>query len=142
MSFLTVIAITSALLVIATIASGIYFTYKDTPATKPKLKKFLRMNLSVFIPTIASSFVIFVPNIAAAAGGDASVSGTAYIAAAIATGVACLGSAYAVATVGSAALGAISENEKIFGKTLIFGGLAEGIAIYGLIIAIMIISSL
>lgn len=47
-----------------------------------------------------------------------------------------------VAVVGSAALGAVSEDPKILGKTLIFVGLAEGVAIYGLVISIMIIGSL
>jgi len=45
----------------------------------------------------------------------------------------------AVAVVGAAALGAISEKPELFGQALIFVGLAEGIAIYGLIIAIMIL---
>jgi len=42
--------------------------------------------------------------------------------------------------VGSSALGAVSEDPSILGKTLIYVGLAEGIAIYGLIISIMILS--
>mgnify|MGYP002564969783 CR=1 FL=1 len=42
----------------------------------------------------------------------------------------------------SAAIGAISENEGVFGKCLIFVGLAEGLALYGLLIGFMIISKL
>jgi V/A-type H+-transporting ATPase subunit K len=61
------------------------------------------------------------------------------IAAALAVGMSSLGAAIAVAAVGSAALGAMSEKPELGGRALIFLGLAEGIAIYGLIIAIMIL---
>ncbi len=64
----------------------------------------------------------------------------AYLAAAIAVGVGSIGAGIAVSVTGSAALGAISENPKIFGAAMVFVGLAEGIAIYGLIIAIMILN--
>ncbi len=67
-------------------------------------------------------------------------SGMAYIAAALSTGLATIGAGIAVAVAGSAALGAISEDSSLLGKTLIFVGLAEGIAIYGLIISIMILN--
>jgi V/A-type H+-transporting ATPase subunit K len=62
-----------------------------------------------------------------------------YIAAAISVGFASVAAGWAVSTVGSAALGAISEKPELAGRALIFVGLAEGIAIYGLIIAIMLI---
>ena len=45
----------------------------------------------------------------------------------------------AVASSASAALGAISENDKAFGKALIFVGLAEGVALYGLIVALLLL---
>ncbi len=68
--------------------------------------------------------------------------GVAYISAALAVGLACIGSAYAVAKIGSAGMGAISEKPELTGRVLVFVGLAEGIAIYGLIIAIMILNKL
>lgn len=68
--------------------------------------------------------------------------GLAYVGAALAVGLACIGSAYAVARIGSAAIGAVSEKPELMGRTLVFIGLAEGIAIYGLIIAIMILNKL
>ncbi len=64
------------------------------------------------------------------------------LAAALATGLSCLGAGIAVAVVASSAVGAISENPSLLGKTIIFGGLAEGIAIYGLIISIMILNKI
>ena len=66
--------------------------------------------------------------------------GIGMVAAAIATGLGCIGAGIAVAVVASSAVGAISENPSLLGKTIIFAGLAEGIAIYGLIIAIMILN--
>jgi len=69
-------------------------------------------------------------------------SGLGLIAAALSTGLAAIGAGIAVAIVGSAALGAISENPKMLGRTIIFVGLAEGIAIYGLIISIMILNKI
>lgn len=64
------------------------------------------------------------------------------MAAALAAGVSALGAAYAVAQVGSAAVGAIAEKPELLGRLLILVGLAEGIAIYGLIIAILILNRL
>lgn len=64
------------------------------------------------------------------------------MAAAIAVGLGSLGAAIAVAVVGSAAMGAMSEKPELGGRALIFLGLAEGIAIYGLIIAIMILGKI
>lgn len=68
--------------------------------------------------------------------------GMGYIAAALSVGLASIGGGIAVAASASSALGAISENESIFGKSLIFVGLAEGLALYGLLIGFMIISKL
>jgi len=62
------------------------------------------------------------------------------MAAAIAVGMGSLGAAVAVAAVGSAAMGAMSEKPELGGRALIFLGLAEGIAIYGLIVAVMILA--
>ena len=62
------------------------------------------------------------------------------MAAAIAAGLSAAGAAYAVAHVGSAAVGALAEKPELLGRVLIFVGLAEGIAIYGLIVAILILN--
>lgn len=73
---------------------------------------------------------------------DKSTNGVGMLAAAIATGLACIGSGIAVAVVASSAVGAISEDPSLLGKTIILAGLAEGIAIYGLIISIMILNKI
>jgi V/A-type H+-transporting ATPase subunit K len=75
-----------------------------------------------------------------AAGVDSNVSG--FASAALAVGLACIGAGYAVAQVGAAAMGAVSERPELAGRALIFVGLAEGIAIYGLIVSVMILGRL
>jgi len=79
---------------------------------------------------------------AAAASGTGIAQGLGYIGAGMTTLGSCIGSGIAVAGAASAALGAISENEKIFGKALIMVALAESIALYGLLISILILNSL
>ena len=61
-----------------------------------------------------------------------------FIAAALAAGLSALAAGYAVAQVGTAAVGALAEKPELLGRVLILVGLAEGIAIYGLIVAILI----
>ena len=73
---------------------------------------------------------------------DAFATGMGYIAAALAVGLPSIGGGIAVSAASAAALGALSENESIFGKSLIFVGLAEGLALYGLLIGFMILSRL
>ena len=74
---------------------------------------------------------------AATEGSDSS--GAALIGAAIAVAGSSIGAAIAVAYTGSAALAAMSERPEIFGRAMVVVGLAEGIAIYGLIISIILI---
>ncbi|MCL2420699.1 MAG: ATP synthase subunit C [Defluviitaleaceae bacterium] len=64
----------------------------------------------------------------------------ALIGAGVATGLACVGAGIATGSAASAAIGAVSENENMMGKALIFVAMAEGIAIYGLLIAFMILN--
>jgi V/A-type H+-transporting ATPase subunit K len=64
------------------------------------------------------------------------------LSAALATGLSSLAAGYAVAKLGTAAVGALAEKPDLFGRLLIFVGLAEGIAIYGLIISILILNRL
>jgi len=96
--------------------------------------------------TLALSPLFWWPEAAAAATEmarlDPAVWKWGLIAAAVATGVSTLAAAYAVATVGSAAVGALAEKPELFGRLLVLVGLAEGIAIYGLIISILIINRL
>ena len=65
-----------------------------------------------------------------------------FAAAAFSTAIGSIGAGVAVAYVGSAALGAIGEKPELAARALIYVGLAEGIAIYGLIISIMILGKI
>ena len=64
-----------------------------------------------------------------------------YIAAAIAVGLATLGGGIAVGQIGAAAMAAMSENPELSGKALPFVGMAEGICLWGFIVALMILSA-
>ncbi len=68
--------------------------------------------------------------------------GLGFLGAALATGMSSLGAGIAVAGAAPAAIGALSENEKNFGKSLIYVALGEGVAIYGLLISILIVNKL
>lgn len=74
--------------------------------------------------------------------GGMSSQGLGFLAMAISVGLGSLGAGIAVGMSASAAIGAISENPKSFGSALIFVGMAEGIAIYGMVIAFMILGKL
>jgi V/A-type H+/Na+-transporting ATPase subunit K len=76
----------------------------------------------------------------AARAADSGVAPWAMMAAAIAAGLSTLAAGYAVASVGSAAVGALAEKPELLGRVLILVGLAEGIAIYGLIVAVLILN--
>lgn len=141
------------LLTIAGIIAGItiilgcidYLRKKEV--SKGELKKSIGISAGSFTAVLLGAITMLVPDIimaaeTAAASGANSGSGLGFIAAALSTGMATIGAGYAVGAVGSSALGAVSEDPKILGKTLIFVGLAEGIAIYGLIISIMILGRL
>ncbi len=91
------------------------------------------------------SLVAFVPT-AAAQGARAGLPPDAWswglMAAAVATGLSSLAGGLAVARLGAAAVGALAEKPELFGRLLILVGLAEGIAIYGVIISILILNRL
>ena len=82
-----------------------------------------------------------------AAGGEVSPeqsfsNGMGFIGMALATGLACVGAGIAVGSVGSAAIGLVGEQPGAIGTTLIYVGLAEGVAIYGIVISMLIFSKL
>jgi V/A-type H+-transporting ATPase subunit K len=96
----------------------------------------------------ATALFVFAPAVLAAqttasgGGFDSEAARMVFLAAAIATGLATLGAGFAVARVGAAAVGALAEKPELFGRLLILVGLAEGIAIYGLIVSILILNRL
>ena len=81
-------------------------------------------------PTTAAAVAAAAPDMTA---------GLGMIAAALSVGIAGVGGGIAVAAAAPAAIGATSEDPKAFGKAIIFVALGEGIALYGLLIAILIL---
>jgi V/A-type H+/Na+-transporting ATPase subunit K len=96
---------------------------------------------AVLVSAVAIGAAVAAPDAAPVAqdAGGGGQSGMALLAAAIAVAGASIGAAFAVAHTGAAALAAMSERPEIFGRAMVIVGLAEGIAIYGLIIAIILI---
>lgn len=114
---------------------------------KSRYKVSLAFNTAAFFGILLSaSLFLFGTSASAATEAEAAVAASAtgmgYLAAALVTGLSCIGGGIAVASAASAALGAISEDSSILGKSLIFVGLAEGVCLYGLIISFMILGQL
>ncbi|MBO7740920.1 MAG: hypothetical protein J6S21_00035 [Victivallales bacterium] len=65
-----------------------------------------------------------------------------YWAIAIAAAGGCLSAGYAVARIGAAVMGAAAEKPEIMGKAIAFVGLAEGIALFGFLIAIFLFTKI
>jgi len=127
-----------------TVAAGFYIYLKKNEVNAKRIKKLAKASVSIYgVMVAAFLFFLMQQGITyAASSTDPSSAGMGFIAAAISTGLATIGAGYAVGAVGSSALGAVSEDPNILGKTLIYVGLAEGIAIYGLIISIIILSKI
>jgi V/A-type H+-transporting ATPase subunit K len=89
--------------------------------------------------TAAQATATAAPHAAAVATAASSPNGSALIGAAIAVAGSSIGAAIAVAYTGSAALAAMSERPELFGRAMVIVGLAEGIAIYGLVVSVILI---
>ncbi|MCH1981777.1 ATP synthase subunit C [Ruminococcus sp. OA3] len=143
MTTLVQILVAAALVLSIIIPFGVYLIGEKN---RGRYKTAIGVNSFFFFGTmIVAAGVILAGkvNVLAAAGDSMTVgAGMAYLAAALVTGLSCIGGGIAVASAASAALGAISEDSSILGKSLIFVGLAEGVALYGLIISFMILGKL
>ena len=143
-------SLTVRLLLIATLLLSIvipfgYFLIGQR--TKKRYKRAIGTKVFFFFSTVLiAGIMLFAgdPGQAAAAAGNtaSNATGFGYLAAALSTGLSCVGGGIAVASAASAALGAISEDSSALGKSLIFVGLAEGVCLYGLIISFMILGKL
>lgn len=135
--------ITKILLCIVLVASilipGGYYLLSEKK--KGNFKAALGFNVLFFFGTlILGDILLFGGNIqAATTEASNSAEGWKYLAAALSTGLSCVGAGIAVASAASSALGALSEDSSIMGKALIFVALAESIALYGLIISFTIL---
>lgn len=138
------------LFVLVLIASGIYLHYRPLPAQRSK---------KLFVPTLATAVLGFfaaqvllvftggadvMANVAEAGGASELSLGTglAIIGVALPTAFSTLAAAIAVGPIGAASLAVVAEKPEIFGRTLVYLGLAEGIAIYGLVLSIILLDKI
>ena len=140
--------IVAALAALAVIIVPLVLINRRAKAGK-SVKKPLYANLAMFFVMFAVCGCVFlgqgvaaaneVAEVAAAGGGTDWTQAFAYLGAALAVGISGIASGIAVSNSACAAIGALTENESTFGKSIVFVGLAEGIAIYGLLVAIIIL---
>lgn len=137
--------------VVALIGTGIYLHYN--PLTPGKARRLFRptigLNVALFFGgQIAVVFLglgdaLAVAEAETAATGATAIStglGLAFIGIALPTALSTVGAGIAVGPIGAASLAAVSEKPEMFGRTLVYLGLAEGIAIYGLVLSILLLN--
>lgn len=135
--------------VVATLAAGVWLEIKPGRLPSPRwLKGGVLANFLVFGVAMAGFLFLGVQDVMAqeaAATGGSGISmavGLALIGIGLPTGLAAIGAGIALGPVGAAALAVIAEKPEMFGRTLIYMGLAEGIAIYGLVMSILLLGKL
>ena len=135
--------------VVATLAAGVWLEIKPGRLPSPRwLKGGVLVNFLVFGVAMAGFLFLGVQDVMAqeaAATGGSGISmavGLALIGIGLPTGLAAIGAGIALGPVGAAALAVIAEKPEMFGRTLIYMGLAEGIAIYGLVMSILLLGKL
>ena len=137
-----VTVVVAFVLIFAMIALGLIVSKKGL--RRKTVKKLFGANVGIFFGMLLVTTIILLSGISAGAAGEGAAAGIsayglAYLSAALSTGFSTIGAGIAVAMTGSAALGAISEDQSLLGKSLIIVGLAEGVALYGMIISILIL---
>ena len=138
-----------ALSVATLITAGVWLELKPRQLPLPRLLKGgLLANFLLVGLGLAGMLMLGVTEVLAAepiAGGSAEISlgkGLALIGIGLPTAVAAIGAGMALGPVGSASLAVIAEKPEMFGRTLIYMGLAEGIAIYGLVMSILLLGKI
>ncbi|MBQ7783389.1 MAG: ATPase [Oscillospiraceae bacterium] len=112
-----------------------------------KAKNALIGNLCTFFGVMLLAVVLPIGDFVSAevveeTAGVISSAGMGYLAAALAVGLGSIGCGIAVANAAPAAIGAVAEEPGCFGKAMIFVALGEGVALYGFLIAFLIIQAL
>jgi V/A-type H+-transporting ATPase subunit K len=97
-----------------------------------------RIVLVVLVLFVCSGAMLFAQEAVSAEAAAADGSMWKYLSAALAVGISCIAGGIAVGQIGSAAMGAMSENPELSGKAMPFAGLAEGICLWGFLVALLI----
>lgn len=134
--------------VAATLGAGLWLELKPRRVPVSWLKGGMLANLALFGLGLAGVMLLGVQDVlaaepAAAAAGEITLGqGLALLGVGLPTGLAAIGAAIALGPIGSASLAVIAEKPEMFGRTLIYMGLAEGIAIYGLVMSILLLGKI
>jgi V/A-type H+-transporting ATPase subunit K len=136
-----------ALTLFGTLGAGVYLEFRplhDGARATRFFRGSLALNLALLVSASLATLALGVNDAlaqeAAAAHGEISTGlGLALLGAGLPTGLAAFGAGLAVGPVGAASLAIIAEKPEMFGRTLIYLGLAEGIAIYGLVVTILLL---
>jgi V/A-type H+-transporting ATPase subunit K len=134
--------------VAATLGAGIWLEMKPRSVPAGWLKGSLFANVALFGLGLAGVMLLGVQEVLAAepvAGAAVEITlgkGLALLGIGLPTGLAAIAAALALGPIGSAALAVIAEKPEMFGRTLIYMGLAEGIAIYGLVMSILLLGKI
>jgi V/A-type H+-transporting ATPase subunit K len=133
------------------IATGIYLHFHPLEANRSRrlFKPTFITNIAVFfgaqlaVAFLGVSEVMAAAEVQGAVGGPVEIStgmGLAFIGIALPTALSTIAAGIAVGPIGAASLAAVSEKPEMFGRTLVYLGLAEGIAIYGLVLSILLLN--
>ncbi|MFM1891475.1 MAG: hypothetical protein RLZ44_552 [Pseudomonadota bacterium] len=134
--------------ILGMILTGVYLEFHPvrTPRVRLWFRNTLAGNLVLFVGAQIALVALGVQDVMAqpavadaAAGGISTGTGLAIIGIGIPTALSTVGAGIAVGPIGSASLAALAEKPEMFGRTLIYLGLAEGIAIYGLVMSILLL---
>ena len=137
--------------ILGLILTGIYMEMQPDKGARASrwFKPAIGGNLAVFVGAQAALVffgiqeVMAAPSVAEAAGGEISIgTGLGIIGVGIPTALSTIAAGIAVGPIGAASLAVLAEKPEIFGRTLIYLGLAEGIAIYGLVMSILLLDKL
>jgi len=137
--------------VLLLILTGLYLEFRPRALAahdKVYIKRGLGLNLLLFTGGLAVMMFMGIQDVMAAveateAGKEISTGlGLALLGIGLPTGLATIGAGIAVSSVGAASLAVITEKPEMFGRTLIYLGLAEGIAIYGLVMSILLLGKI
>lgn len=133
--------------VVAVVVSGVVLEFRPelSPRGRLWMRRSLAGNLVMFVAAQAALLIVgtqqAMAQAPAADGGEISIgTGLAIIGAGLPTALSTIGAAIAVGPIGAASLAALAEKPEMFGRTLIYLGLAEGIAIYGLVMSILLLA--
>jgi V/A-type H+-transporting ATPase subunit K len=135
--------------IVGLIATGIVMEMQPAKIAKPWFKPTIGVNLVLFVSAQAALIFMGAQDVMAAAtpaveaSGEISIGlGLGIIGVGIPTALSTIGAGIAVGPIGAASLAVLAEKPEIFGRTLIYLGLAEGIAIYGLVMSILLLDKI